>query len=353
MTLDQRKMLTLKDLRFNPPQINQERLSDFVKKTYGKTGPLKYLKGERDQNHQLTTEDGRQFVLKIAGADEDASIVDFQVQALLHVEKTDPELNIPRIIPTLEGAPTAQIMDVDGLRHEARLLSYVQGVPLGGEAAPCLKTLKDIGAFQGKLCKALKDFQHPASNHFMPWDISNGLVLNPSLANGKTDDIEQLVVPLLDHFKDIVLPTMKTLRRQVIHNDGHQGNLLKSAPGVDDFVGAIDFGDLICAPLIDDLAVSMDSFMPGSADPVAVGAALVSGFNEQYPLQKQEIEILYDVCLLRGALTVQLYDFRIRHSETENLEDQKDYPKNVSDLKYNLAIKGDEATARWLQVCNF
>lgn len=352
MTLEQGKALTLKDLRFNPPQISKERLRDFVEKTYGKTGPLKYLKGERDQNHRLTTEEGQQFVLKIAGADEDASIVDFQVQALLHVEKTDPELNIPRIIPTLEGCPTVQITDAD-VHHEARLLSYVQGVPLGGEAAPSLKTLKDIGAFQGKLCKALKDFQHPAANHFMPWDISNGLVLNPSLAKGKTDDIEQLVVPLLDHFKDSVLPTLKTLRRQVIHNDGHQGNLLKSAPGVDDFVGAIDFGDLICAPLIDDLAVSMDSFMPGSADPIEAGAALVSGFHQHYPLLRQEIEILYDVCLLRGALTVQLYDFRIRHSDTEDPEDKKDYPVNVRDLKHNLAIKGDEATKRWLQVCNF
>ena len=77
---------------------------------------------------------------------------------------------------------------------------------------------------------------------------------------------------------------MNALRQQVVHNDGHDGNLLRSAQDKDDFVGLIDFGDMIYAPVIQDLAVSMESLIPGRDDPIEAGAAIVSGFHERVPI---------------------------------------------------------------------
>jgi Ser/Thr protein kinase RdoA (MazF antagonist) len=346
------KALTLKDLRFTPPTFPEAQLLNFAEKTYGLTGTLKPLKGERDQNHKLTTADGKDYVLKIAGSDEDPALVDFQVQALLHIEQVAPDLSVPRIIPTLEGCTTAPLVGEDGETHLGRLLSYIPGVPLGDGDVPSLKTLREIGTFQGKLCKAFNSFHHPASKLFMPWDISNGLVLSPSLKKGALGDVEELVVPLLDHFKDEVFPALKLLRQQVIHNDGHQGNLLRSAKGVDDFSGIIDFGDLVYAPLIDDLAVSIDGIMGYCNFPIEAGEAILAGFNEQFPLRREEVKVLFDLCMIRGALTIQLFDFRITNLDVPNELDLKEYPEIINGFKANLNLDKREVTKRWLRSCN-
>ena len=198
--------LTLKDLRFNPPRFERTALAAFAYETFGKSGPLKPLGGERDQNHLLTTPDGLQFVLKVSGADEDTAVVDFQVQALLRLENVAPDLNVPRIIATLDGTPTARLSAADGTSHQVRLMTYVPGVPFYLGPPPSLRVLKEIGAFQGKLCRALEGFHHTAATHFMPWDTSNGLVLHPDLSRGRFGDIERLVAPLFRHFERNVLP---------------------------------------------------------------------------------------------------------------------------------------------------
>lgn len=344
--------LTPEDLRFNPPEFDKPVLADFALHAFGISGELKSLRGERDQNHWLTTADGRDFVLKVSGLNEDASIVDFQAKALQHIERVAPDLNIPRTVPALDGNPIAQLSDEQGREHRVRLLTFVPGGAFCAKAPPPKGVMYALGSFQGQLCRALENFEHPAAMQFMPWDISNGLVLSESLSQAKYEDVSRLVIPLLDHFEHNVLPAMKSLRHQVIHNDGHTGNLLSSSEGADDFVGLIDFGDMVHAPMIDDLAVSLDSLMPRCGeDAVESAAMLISGFHEQFPLQEEEIEILFDLCTLRGALTIQLYDFVLRHPETVRDDLIAEYPAVVRDFEHNQQIDRDRATALWRKTC--
>ncbi|MDH3380264.1 MAG: phosphotransferase [Gammaproteobacteria bacterium] len=343
--------LTPEDLRFNPPRFDKTVLSAYARSTFGKEGKLKPLSGERDQNHRLTTSDGAKYVLKVSGVDEDAAVVDFQVKALTHIANIAPELNVPRIVPTLDRTPIGILADDAGHRHQVRLLTYVSGVSYWDEPVPSLPVIKKIGAFQGKLCKALESCAHPASQRFMPWDTNNGLVLNLSLSNDKFGDVRRLVVPMLDHFEHSVLPAMKALRHQVIHNDGHRGNLLKSAPGADDFVGVIDFGDIVQAPLANDLAVSLDSLMGWADNPIDVATALLSGFHEQFPLERGEIELLYDLTLLRGALTLQLFDFQLRHEETATETIKKEYPDVVNGFERNLSLDRENFSRSIAEAC--
>ncbi len=344
--------LTPEDLRFNPPCFDKTILAAHACEAFGKEGGLKPLSGERDQNHRLTTTDGAEYVLKVSGVGEDPAIVDFQVKALLHVEKIAPELNIPRIVPTTDGAPIGNLVNDEGQNHQARLLTYVPGVPYWHEPLPSSSVIKEIGVFQGKLCKALTSFTHPAAQHFIPWDTNNGLILNPALSKDKFGDVRRLVVPILDHFEHNVLPAMKLQRHQVIHNDTHCGNLLKSALGADDFVGVIDFGDLVYAPMANDLAISMDSLMCSADNPLDVATALLSGFHEQFPLEREEVDLLYDLTLLRGALTLQLFDFQLRHAETAAETIKKEYPITVKGFERKLSFGRKQVSRRFLEVCN-
>lgn len=337
-------VLTAADLRFNPPSFSIPQLQDKVLHHFNLKGTYKPLVGERDQNHLLTTDDGKKYVVKIAGPDEDRLTVDYQIKTLLHIESRNPSLNIPRNLKTKDGNNFTFIRSVDGRDHMMRVLSFLEGVPFGSSYRPPLKVLEDAGRFQGRMCAALSDFSHPSEGYFMAWDTSQGLILNPALRVSKHGDVERLILPLLDHFKGHVLPTMNNMRKQTIHNDAHNDNVLRSAPDADDFAGVIDFGDICHAPVIQDLSVPMIGFVGDDNNPLACGAAYVKGFTQAFPLKSDEIDILYDLLILRAALTVQLVDFRMLNDDA-NLEVLVDeYPMLVRRLESLLAIDRNEIT---------
>lgn len=336
--------LTPKDLRFDPPSFSQTALLAEVEKIYGLTGTLKPLAGERDQNHMLKTPDGHRYLVKVAGPNEDKSVVDYQIQTLLHIEQRNPELNIPRNLKTLLGENYGLIKLQSGEEHMLRLLSFLDGVPFCEGDEPSPQTLYDAGHFQGQMCAALTDFSHPSEGYFMAWDISQGLVLSPALHVSKYGDVERLVMPLVEHFKNNVLPKMEHLRKQTIHNDTHDGNVLRSAPDSNDFIGVIDFGDIVYAPVVQDLSIPMSRFVGLSTNPIASASAYVKGFSSTFPLKAEEIDILYDLLLLRACLTVQLIDFRIAHGDANQEGLIEEYPELVTMLENLIALDREEIT---------
>jgi Ser/Thr protein kinase RdoA (MazF antagonist) len=342
-------LLTSKDIRFEPPSFSIKDLLEVVKDAYGLSGTLKPLAGERDQNHMLQTHGKGKYLVKVAGANEDRSVVDYQIKTLHHIEQKSPQLNIPRNLKTLTGEDFVLIRDEVGKEHLLRLLTFLDGVPFGDDYEPSLETLYDAGRFQGQMCAALIDFSHPSEGYFMPWDISQGLVLSPSLHVSQYGDVERLVLPLLDHFEAEILPHMNRLRKQTIHNDAHEGNILKSAPGKDDFCGVIDFGDIVYAPVVQDLSIPMTRFVGLASDPIASGKAYVKGFCSAFPLLSDELDMLYDLILIRSCLTVQLIDFRIANNDVNKDDLIEEYPSLVSMLENLISLDRHKITAAFHQ----
>lgn len=336
--------LTAADLRFNPPSFSKTSLHEEVKNIYGLSGTLKALVGERDQNHLLETAQGDKFIVKVAGPDEDRSVVDYQIKTLQHIENRNPALNIPRNLKTLNGNDYAIIRSLSGQEHMMRLLSFVDGIPFGDDYVPPPSVLYDAGRFQGQMCVALADFSHSSEGYFMPWDISQGLILNPALRVSKHGDVERLILPLLDHFQNDVLPTMNSFRKQTIHNDAHNENTLRSSPDADDFCGLIDFGDICYAPLVQDLSVPMNGMVGDANTPIASGCAFVKGFASACPLKAEELDILFDLLLLRSSLTVQLVDFRMLNNDANMKGLLEFYPNLVTRLENLLSIDRNEIT---------
>ncbi|MCP5381038.1 MAG: phosphotransferase [Kordiimonadaceae bacterium] len=329
------------DLKFDPPTFAVNFLSDQLEKYYGLTGVLKPLAGERDQNHQITTPDGHKYVLKVASRHEDRAVIDYQISVLNHVERKAPTLNIPRNIMTVEGNNFALIRDDEGQVFVMRLLSYVDGVPFGYQKHPPENIIYEAGKFQGDLCDALTDFSHASQGHFMPWDISRGVVLSPILKSSRFGDVERLVLPHLDHFEHTVLPKLNSFRKQTIHNDAHDGNMLISESG---FKGLIDFGDIVHAPVIQDAAIPLTRFVGLTDDPLKYGGLYLEGFCRSFPLYSEEIELLYDLLMLRAALTLQLMDFRIKNNDRNKTDLKMGYPRLVKMFENLIALDQSELT---------
>lgn len=334
--------LTASDLRFTPPQLPRKLLEQFLEDHWGITGTCKSLSGERDQNTRVCTRDDRCYVLKVSSPIEDPILVDFQVQALLHLEQVDPTIPVPKVCRSRDGAIVKALCSDEG-EHVVRLLSWVDGVPLE-DAAPCSPgVIAQIGSLQGRMCKALAGFRHAGGAHFMPWNILNGLVISHELRTRYLHDgLADRCGPALQRLESESLPRMLALPVQTIHNDGHWGNVLCDPAAPDTITGVIDFGDQIEGPLVVDLATSMASILDHSEAPLEAAAALVRGFESHLPLPDEQRELLYDATLARAIMIVQLLEFRAQHTEV-NPELRDVYiPIAKQTLEKILSIDPDE-----------
>jgi hydroxylysine kinase len=170
---------------------------------------------------------------------------------------------------------------------------------------------------------ALVGFEHKASGHFMPWNLSNGIAVSESLWEISTDDVRSLAAPLLPRLRHEVLPKLNACPSQVIHNDAHPYNLLRADTVSQDVAGLIDFGDLVHAPVINDLAVSATSFhRPGIEDLDTVENLLI-GFHRSHPLSSEEVSLLWDAMTLRVLITILLSDIKLNIIHDREVVDER------------------------------
>jgi Ser/Thr protein kinase RdoA (MazF antagonist) len=317
--------ITPEDMRFNPPDFPAEVIAPLILAEYGLEGDWNPLDGERDQNFRLVTATGDAFVVKIAGPDEDPALTDFQVQALLHLERGSPEIPVPRLRRTSSGDCLSEVVDEAGVRHAIRVVSFLPGIPYGDGSFPDAEHLQQIGAFMAGMVNALAGFEHPASRHFMPWNLSNGVAVSRDLWANAAADVTTLAAPLLDRLRDSALPTLNALPSQVIHNDGHNYNLLRADAQAQEVVGLIDFGDMVYAPKVNDFAIPACTFQRLCPEPLYAVIELLKGFHAVHPLSDVEVSLLWDAITLRLLITVLLSDVKLQlggKSAHDALEDR-------------------------------
>ena len=107
---------------------------------------------------------------------------------------------------------------------------------------------------------------------------------------------------------------MAGLPRQVIHNDGHAGNLLRADRQSERVIGLIDFGDMVRTVTAADLGVAGASLVPHQADPAAALAALVAGYRQHRPLNDVELAAIPDLVTTRLVLSALLIQYQIDHA---------------------------------------
>lgn len=336
---DKHGKLRPEDLRFTPPALGHGDARRCLEAHWDFDGELKRLAGERDQNFRVTRDDGRRFVLKISSPTEEQVLIDFQVRALLHIDRIDPEIPVPHHVTSVAGNPVETLV-AGGETHAVRLLTYIPGVPWASlEMQLPLAGVRAAGALQGRMCRALEGFSHPAENHFMPWDVMNGLVCSRDLIeNYLPDEIRRACLPHLERLEHESLPRMRAFPPQVIHNDAHTGNVMCNPEDPSQITGIIDFGDLVRRPLLTDIATSLSNYIGQTDDPMAVAEALVGGFREQREVPEDQLALLYDASLARAILTVQLLTFRAVNTEGDVALRSYDLPNSIVCLENALAM---------------
>jgi 4-aminobutyrate aminotransferase-like enzyme/Ser/Thr protein kinase RdoA (MazF antagonist) len=224
---------------------------------YGLDATATALPGERDHNFRLDA-GGERYVLKLHEPRDDLAFED----AVLEHLRADPA------VPRLAG-PTVR---ADG--HVARLLTWLDGRPWadgGGDMA-------SLGRTVARVDRALARFSHPGMRRPHRWDLARAGELG------------------------IAVPPLAHLPHQVIHNDANEHNVLVDDAGR--VIGLIDFGDVVWTARVCGLAVACAYAMQGFPDPARAVVELVRGYHEVAPLREDELEVLFELILVRLRMSV-------------------------------------------------
>ncbi len=294
-------------LEAQAPAFSNQEAEAIARRAFDIDASAQPLASERDQNFHLRAKDGNEWVLKIANPAEKPEILDMQTQALLHIGRTDPSLPIPRVKVTPDGALFHEIDGADGRRFIVRVLSFLPGQLLGDATLhPAL--LRDVGAMAARIARALRGFFHPAARHELLWDLTQAPALRARTHHIEEEERRRVVEDVLEHFDTEVLPKLNRLRAQVIHNDIAGLNALADGNRVS---GVIDFGDLIHAPLVCDLAVPIAGLIDDHPDPIAAAAEITAGYHAVTQFEDDELRLIFDLACTRLAMEVTIANWRV------------------------------------------
>jgi 4-aminobutyrate aminotransferase-like enzyme/Ser/Thr protein kinase RdoA (MazF antagonist) len=251
-----------------------------ARERFGLEGRARPLHGELDRNYAL---DGH--VLKLHAPDTDAAWLDLQDAAMEHVAGR-AGVATPRVVRDRDGA--ARVTTGKGI---ARVLTWVPGTPWAELRDPGAEALASLGRAVAGLDASLADFDHPALDRPLRWNMVRAGDL-------RADDA------VLERFVEQVEPALRALPAQAVHNDANEHNVLVGDDGL--VCGLIDFGDLCRAPRACGLAVACAYAMTGLAVPEREVLALVAGYHEVAPLEPRELALLPDLIRTRLAMSVRM-----------------------------------------------
>ena len=296
------------------PRFDLAEAERLARAIYALDATASTLPSERDQNFLLTTAAGDRYVLKIANAAEDRSMLDAQNAAMAHVARR--VTFCPRVFPTIEGDA---IGVSPGGRHLVRLVTYLPGIPLaearggperalqinvappGNPAGGGAAFMENFGRAVGQLDVALADFDHPAAHRDFHWDLMRASrVIGEHLPRIRDEGDRALVARVSESALSIVDAHRAALRRSVIHNDANDWNVLIDGDRV---AGIIDFGDMVHSWIVGDLAVAVAYAMLDDPDPLAIASALIRGYHTEHPLGAEERAVLMPLAMLRLCMS--------------------------------------------------
>jgi 4-aminobutyrate aminotransferase-like enzyme/Ser/Thr protein kinase RdoA (MazF antagonist) len=296
----------------SPPAYTGQEVAKIADKYFGISGEIKMLVSERDQNARIRTQEG-EYVLKIANSAENPENLEFQNAVLDHIAALDPSLAIPKVIKGID--------DNDIYTHgdnKIRLITFLKG-DIFGDAHKSTELYADLGRFLGRFSNAMQGFGHPQAHQpdFL-WNLDNAPFSRQYIADIVNDDDKELITYFYDRYEALVLPRLQKMRSAVIHSDANTYNLVVQG---DEISGLIDFGDMLFAKQINELAIALGYAVLDVDDIYAVANAMIKSYVAEFPLYEEELEVLFDLAAMRLVMSVCISSNRVIKASDEKHRD--------------------------------
>lgn len=292
-----------------PPVFNTRDAQRVAKEHYGLNVEARELSGERDRTFLLTQQDSKRFILKISNPVDTQSVRTFQSGVLRHIETKSPSLPVPRLISTVFGMDEFRTTSPDGIELFGSMNSFLAGAAASAQASTKSRR-RSFGQTLASLDAAMVDYSHPSEDRVLSWDLMHCIRLIPIVEAIDGVELRSLIREFLRRFDEDVRPVVEGLRPQIIHNDANNSNLLVDLENPHLVSGIIDFGDMVRAPLANEVAVCASYEVHGSNDPVGCILDVIEGFSSITPLQHLELQHLLDLVLARLCVRMLITSWR-------------------------------------------
>ncbi|XP_059227350.1 hydroxylysine kinase isoform X2 [Mustela nigripes] len=295
------------------PTFSDAQASALVESLFGlKVSKIRPLPSYDDQNFHVyissakdAADEPTEYVLKISNAESSRSPELIEVQSHVSMFLRAAGFPTASVHPTA-GGHLSSLVSVDGSSGVAgyllRLLSYLPGTPVA-EVPSSPQLLYEVGRLAGKLDETLQKFRHPKLSHLRRenfiWNLKNVPLLEKYLDALGQSRKREIVVQVIQLFKDEILPKLCHFRECVNHGDLNDHNILvepsKSAFGdaVYHVSGILDFGDMSYGYYVFEVAVTIMYMMIESERPLHVGGHVLAGFESVIPLTPVERSALF------------------------------------------------------------
>ena len=302
----------MKVFESKPPSYTINEMAEIAIEYFGKSGSLKTLVSERDQNARITTGDG-DYVLKIANSAEDKEFLEFQNSVLNHIAELDPTLPVPAVIKGKNGEEI--------YKHNnncIRLISFLEG-DIFGDADKPIALYEDLGRFMGRFSKAMQGFGHPKAHQpsFL-WNMDAAPHCKTYISDIIEDDVKELIQFFYERYDNFVMPRIKKMRSSVIHSDANTYNLVVGDKKIN---GLIDFGDMLFGKQINELAITLGYAMMDVDEFYAVSRALITNYTSEFKLYEDELEVLFDLACMRLVMSICISSNRVIKATTNEHRD--------------------------------
>ena len=342
----------MKYLDSNPPRLSESEAVACLAGLFGREGTASDLYSDRDQNFRITLSGGEKAILKVYNSGEAEHSVDFQTKALLHLERNCRGVELPRIIPTTDGAAYGRLTSRDGEDHLVRLISFVEGKLTDDfEHTPAL--YRSLGAAVANLDLGLRGFFHPAAGEPLVWEMDAAMRLREKTGFIKDATARGQAEEIFERYVAEVRPRLQGLRSQIIHNDVTPVNSTVRPEAPERVSGIFDFGDMVFGALATEVATTAADSCLAGGDFLANIADFVSGYDEVLPLEETEIDILFDLIRTRVANEFVIYSWRAAESKDRDnylLAYEEPTRKALDGL---MKIDRHDATKALRDVCRF
>ena len=275
------------------------KITDLV---YGIEGKITPLAGELDFNFKVKTADNK-YILKISRPNADLNFLEYQNHILNHIAIKSDKINFPTVISSKIGTQITEFTDINGYSRYVRLFSWLDGRLYSTVNPKPDNLLFSLGVQAGLVTECLQSYDHPMAHRIFEWDIANA-DWTKNYINLFSEDKKQIINYFLDLFS-----TYKNkydeLRKSVVHNDVNDYNIIVSEDLINPSVTSIiDYGDAIYTQTINDLAICIAYGIMNKPDVLSAAYQIVKGYNESFPLNEDELELLYILVGMRLIISV-------------------------------------------------
>jgi len=271
--------------------MEKREIADFILKHYNLQCEVTPLYGYIDYNFMLTTDEGKRYIFKLSSDIDSPEFLQDQNNILQLLQNAlDPERQFPNVISSIDNQEILRFQTLDGQYKNSRLLSCVEGNFLNN-VNHSSELLFDLGVFLGEMDQIL---QKAASSHVqcrnLVWDLQNFTDIEKYINQIMEVNLRRLIRYFLLQFREFVQPVLQDLRKQIIHGDANDRNLLA---GDSRITGIIDFGDMVFSQTINELAIAVTYACMDKDDPIDTAVEIVRGYHSRLALEEREIKLLY------------------------------------------------------------